>query len=634
MNKAAIAAIVAVAFVFVAVCTLGVIVCVKGLPFLRGQTSGYSPAVAQVSIPKDACEKSLVVFNFRPHGSGDTKYYAIGFARALADRTYCAPHHVTQQMSVGEISGALCRAKIDPGTPISDDLALKLAKRMGVNYAITGDVTINGSTADISVCVMDTRDPKQRCVSKISGDIAALPQLQTKAVQRIISAMEIKGEYPELQRPNFTKSETLKLYGQSYLTNSAQQTEALRWKAVDSDPGASFAVIRLLEYCNFGPSCCADLRNDKRLAGLLKSCQRDNSHIGLLRAMILCKESEYADAEKALRKVIESDHDMIWPHASMAYVAQLRQNGQLAVAEAKAASEAWPKNPIIHGILAESYFQLAASARHGHYYSQMGYANERTWRESCENSLKEAYAAIKLDPTFPEPWFCVMNSSLQLHRQQDRDRAYQELTRLTPTNPEVYTAYAFCFTPQWGGQDADQEQIFLRAEKAFPKGSYKPLYIRAMSMCDNTTSNGRVNGPWAGEILRLADEVSAKAGADSPDAVQVRFQAYELNRKRDDLLKLSEYAFKKWGGLQWQYRVGMGCALTYERTRNPATLERARQLFADYEKEIPFDPRGYIQTGWCLSFQGKRAEAKAQFLKALEIDPDNEVAREKLQYVQ
>lgn len=587
-----------------------------------------------VSIPKDASEKSLAVYNFRPHGSPDAKYYAIGFARALADRIYCAPHHVTQEITTSEVSASLCRTQKDIAAPVPDDLALRLAKEMGTNYVITGDMTVNGSTADISVCVTDTRDPKHKSVSKISGDIASLPQLQTKAVDLVISAMKIKGNFPDLQKPNFTKAETLKLYGQSFAAATAHQTEALRWKTVDTDPGASFPIIRLLEYYYFGPSSCADIKNNTRLTALLDNCRRDDSHIGLMRAVLLQKECKYADAERAVREVIKSDPEMLGAHADLAYIAELRQNGTLAVAEAKGASEAWPNNPSYHVVLAQSYSRLATNARHSHYITEIGYAKSQVWRECCENAMKEAYAAIKIDPDFSEAWFSVLNNGVQLSRYSDRDRAYQELVKLDPTNPNVYTSYAYCFSPQWGGHDADQAEIFDQAEKAFPKGSYMPIYIRAMSMCDNVTDNGRVNGPWAGEVLRLADEVSAKAGPESQDAAQVRFQAYELNRKRDDLIKVSEYAFKKWGGLQWQYRVGMGCAFTFEKKHDTAALERARQLFADYEKEVPFDPRGYIQVGWCLSHQGKPAEAKAQFLKALELDPNNAAAREKLQYVQ
>jgi hypothetical protein len=51
-------------------------------------------------------------------------------------------------------------------------------------------------------------------------------------------------------------------------------------------------------------------------------------------------------------------------------------------------------------------------------------------------------------------------------------------------------------------------------------------------------------------------------------------------------------------------------------------------------RELPNDVIGRLQWGWCLSHQGHRAEAKAQFLKGLELDPGNQILKEKLQYVQ
>ncbi len=80
--------------------------------------------------------------------------------------------------------------------------------------------------------------------------------------------------------------------------------------------------------------------------------------------------------------------------------------------------------------------------------------------------------------------------------------------------------------------------------------------------------------------------------------------------------------------------LGMSCAFRWEDLRDRPSLDRAFQLFSDYVKQIPYDPRGYIQRGWCLSHQGNPQEAKQMFLKALELDPGNERAIEKLRYVQ
>lgn len=61
---------------------------------------------------------------------------------------------------------------------------------------------------------------------------------------------------------------------------------------------------------------------------------------------------------------------------------------------------------------------------------------------------------------------------------------------------------------------------------------------------------------------------------------------------------------------------------------------RIAELLAVYVDEIPFSPYAHVQYGWCLSHQGKRAEAKEEFLEALRLDPENELAKEKMKYVQ
>jgi tetratricopeptide (TPR) repeat protein len=332
--------------------------------------------------------------------------------------------------------------------------------------------------------------------------------------------------------------------------------------------------------------------------------------------------------------VAKSDPGIIRAHTALAYVARLRQNGQLALSESQKAVAAWPNNACLHASLSEAYAQLASNARHGRYWADMSNSVRKTWQDNCEKSIDEAYIAVKLDPNCSDGWFSMLRNGLQLSNRSDMDEAYRQLTRMNPTNVDVYTSYAFCFSPQWGGSDSQQEQVFAQADKAFPRGSHKPLVVRALSLCYNSTGNGRIGSPYANEVLRLSDGVSRKAGDQSKDAIDVKAQAYEINRRRPEFLQVSKLAYEKWGGLTWQYRYGMGCAFAYEDRHDAAYLNKALELFSDYRTQVPYDPRGYIQVGWCLSHLGRRAEAKEQFLKALKLDPANESARKKLQYVQ
>ncbi|MEN6371171.1 MAG: tetratricopeptide repeat protein [Armatimonadota bacterium] len=614
---------------------------VKSLPELRGIFQPRQTAI-NVTLPKGKCLTSLAVFNFRPHGdNSDSKYYAAGFARAFADRIYCAPKHVTQQLSFNEINSAIDQSGKDHTKPVSDDFAAKLGKKLGLSYVITGDLTISGSNADISLCVIDTANPGTKQIHKISGNPADLPEMQSKLVKMAISDMKIKPDpvyAKELLQPNFTKPQVIKLYGRSILS-TFKECETLRWQAVNEDPQASFPVIRLLEYYYYGPSSCAELRNSKKLAQITTKSSAvfaDNSQMEILRGLLLAKQCKYQEAESYLKNAVNNDPGIYRSHTALAYVANLRKNDQLAISESKKAVGLWPNNPYLHALLAESYNTAASNARHGHIHSEMTRDNEIKWSKYTWLSMQEASISVKLDPDCENGWFQVLDNSQQLGRDADMRRAYSELIRINPRNMQAYTSYAFCFSPQWGGSNAEQEKIFAQAEKAFPRGSYCPLIVRAQSLAYNYDRNGggSVGGRYANEVLQLADEVSQKAGNDCEDAMLLKCRAYVLNRRRADLLQLAESGFNKWGGLRWQYYYGMGLQFAYEDTCNSAYLKKAKVVFADYSKEVPFDPRGYIQTGWCLSHLGKTADAKAQFLKALKLDPTNESARKKLQYVQ
>ena len=592
-----------------------------------------------VTVPTGKCPSALAVFNFRPRGDADAKYYAIAFARALADKTYCSPKHVTQQVTTDEISAAICRAKREPMAAISDNVAIKLGKKLAVAYVVSGDFTLSGNKASISCVIADTASQTARQTLSVSGTLAELPALQSKLAVAVVSAMKIKtgtSVLAELKRPNFTNSKTLILYGRSCFAQP-KDCEALRWKTVEADPKAEFPVTHLLNFYKCGPSTCAELRRNSRLNQALSSSFSrfyGNSQIAILHGLLLAKKSRYKQAAAILQAVADNDPKMIRAHTALAYVGILRQDGQLALSESQKAALAWPNNAYLHAALSCAYSALAFDARHGHYSADMSPSVRRIWESNSEKSSDEARIAVKIDPDCSDGWFSVLDNGLQLSWRQDVNEAYKQLVRLEPTNVDVYTSYAFCFSPQWGGSDSEQEKVFAQAEKMFPRGSHKPLVVRALSLSSNFTANGRVGSPYGSEIQTLADEISRKIGAQSQDAITVRAQAYEINRRRPEFLQVSKLAYEKWGGLTWQYRYGMGCAFAYEDKMDNAYLRKALELFTDYRDQIPYDPRGYVQVGWCLSHLGRRAEAKAQFLKALQLDPANESAREKLKYVQ
>ena len=128
-------------------------------PMRQGaSTSTYQQV--NVQIPKESNKQTLAVFNLRPHGDANAKLYSIGFSRALADRLYCAPTGLTQQMTVNEISRQFGAMRLNMRKPIGDKDSIKCGKKMCVFWIVTGDMTLSGDHTKLTVNLINTHSGK------------------------------------------------------------------------------------------------------------------------------------------------------------------------------------------------------------------------------------------------------------------------------------------------------------------------------------------------------------------------------------------------------------------------------------------------------------------------------------------
>lgn len=594
------------------------------------QSSTYEQV--NVQIPKDVNKQTLAVFNFRPHGDVDAKLYSIGFARALADRLYCAPTGLTQQMTVAEISWQLGAMRLDTRKPVADDIAVKCGKGLYVSWVVTGDLTLTGGQAKLSVNLIDTRSGKT-ATYRADGAIDELPSLQTKLVAEIIKGMRLQptsDQLREVAKPNFSRPQTLELYGRSFfLTSDLKQCEALRWQALDGDPGASFAVLRLLEFFNYAGLTIPEMQSNKRFVALCDDIDNQypaNSHVMAMKGLLLVNQGEYADGEAVLRRLVKADPDFVRGHTALEYAARCRQNADLAVAEAQRFVELWPDNAYLHAALARAYDLVANNARRGHYHSDMTWAQRNLWQTNCQRTLEEAVTAIKMDRDCEEGWTQLLGVSLQFSRYGDRDKAYNELLRIDPKNLSAYKDYAVCFVPQWGGSDSDLERIYSRAEAVFGKESPEVYDLRASTMMCYVENRN--------DILPMVDEAIKRCKTPDGDLLLTKSELLLGVRRLEEAQVLAEEGVKKWNTPSWRFQLGRCYAMRYEIKHDAQALDKAAEIFKNHVHEVPYATNGYLQWGWCLSHQGHRADAKAQFLKGLELDPTNKMLNAKMKYVQ
>lgn len=599
-----------------------------------GVTGAPTYQDVQVTIPHESNPQTLAVFNFRPHGDADAKLYAVGFARALADRLYCAPTGLTQQMTVSEISCNLGAMGLDVRKPTGDAVAVKCGKRMYVSWIVTGDLTLAGGQAQLAVNLTDTHSGKTLAYAA-DGALGDLPSLQTKLASEIIKGMGLKPTEDQLRaaaQPNFSQAKSLALYGRSFLATDIKGSEALRWQAVDADPGALFPVLRLLEFYHYSGLTAPEMLSNKRFVALFDGVDRQfpaDSHVAAIKGLLLLDQGRYADAEALLRKLVEADPTFVRGHTALEYAASCRQDGDLAVAEAQRSVELWPDNACLHARLAGAYTLAANNARRGHYQSDMTWAKRNLWSTSCRRTLEEAATAVKMDRDCEEGWSNLLGVSLQLSRYKDRDTAYNELLRINPKNLSAYKDYAVCFIPQWGGSDADLQRIYSRAEAAFGKDSPDVYSLRASTMLCYPRE-GRDNEA----ILRNLDEAIKRCKTPDGDLLLTKSELLLGIRRLDEAQALAEQGVKEWNTPAWQFQLGRCYCIRYEDKGNWQALDKAAKIFKGHVKEVPFAVNGYLQWGWCLSHQGNTAEAKAQFLKGLELDPTNEMLNAKMKYVE
>jgi tetratricopeptide (TPR) repeat protein len=570
----------------------------------------------------DTTGRTLAVFNFKGTGGDEADLYAIGFARALSDRLFCAPTMVTQQLSVNYIYAALHRKDPHLYEAPTADAALQAGKRLGVKHIITGELIRSGEIARVVIRVVRTSDGKSAGEVTLSGSLSELPALQTQAASRLIKILGVEPtteQLAELAKPDFARPETLTLYGRSVIAKDDKERKRLRWEALDADPTSSFAALRLLEYSYFNMESSKDVAGDERLAELLQSVDTrfpGNSHIAVFKALLLAGQFHYKQAEEHLSRLVVRDPNCYLGHYAMAKVAAWRANGRLSIEETRLLVQLWPSNPWSH----IEYAHLLGDFRHG----------------TSRKQLQEALAATKLDPDIASAWYEVMDAAARLNKDRTRDRAFQEIVRIDPKDMWAYNEYARYFTRYWDNSPAKIREITSLADKALGKDSLDVTLIRAYAVQNNGAygeTGPRRPKNEKDELNRLLKIALAKA-PESEDVQLLAWQVSLVNQDREKVYEIAKRGFEKWGGEDWYRSLGRSCAFRYEDHQDRAALEDARKLFARYIEEIPYSSYGWTQLGWCLSHQGHRPEAKRAILRALEIDPDNRLAKEKLKYVQ
>ena len=599
-------------------------VCLLVAMAVIGGCKGARPPVRKINPPV-----TLAVFNFRWSGDPDAKYYAIGFARALGDRLYCAPTCLTNQPTAPAIEEKLAARKHFPKDPVSDELAIKVGKLLGVHYVVTGDFKLEGSQTSVSAHILDVTasSPKPQVLSQ-SGSLPDLPQCQVSFANDVGEALKLDARF----QPNFTNPKTLLLYGKSAYAKDYKTVESLRWQAVKGDPAALFPAIRLLSFYVYGPACGIDLIGNKKLNAFADDAARrypEDPHINRLIAWLLVKEYHYRKAEALLRSIIKRDPNTAMAIDNLACMAMDNWDSDLAVQQAKKLVALWPTSARAHEVLAQAYEAAANNARHARFYNEMSRKAEHTWRTNCEAAFGEASIAIKLDRDNYYAWDTILDMSRELGYGDYVDQAFQEKIRINPKNRRAYIDLAYSYAPKWGGSVSKQEEILKKADAVFGKDSVDAILVRESVMMLSLNPGENKDA----EALRMLDLVEKKTKQPNLGIMDNKYWIFLRQKRYDEAFEIAKKGFAIDPSPDWRLALAQAYQYRYQNNGDRQALDEAAKLMAVYVAEIPRATHAHNIYGWCLSHQGKVKEAREQFLTTLKLDPDNKTAKEKIQYV-
>lgn len=622
------------------VCLGGVVVVsalVLGLVVLRHLVAVSPPASSGYGLPGAPSEPSRPSLAVVAIADSAPLPLAVGFAQALADQLHCAPECLTQQYTDFEMDYILRGSGTHPRT-LSKEAAAKAAKSLGVDCLVAVRLRSAGGGLRLDAIILRTGSEGSSSSVQLAGTRAGLPKMQTDLAKRVVSALGLRltaEQIAGIGKPSFSAPAALEFYGSSRTARTMAEAESLRRRMLKADPGSIFANVQFVSLYARGPADCVDIQRAGAAAvlGRAEAQWPRNSLVRSLRAPLLARLYRYEQAQSVAMGLVRSDPDFAQAHADLSAVARRRRDTDLAVLEGQWYAALYPGNPFAHSALARAYLLTADNARRGHYHSKISWLTERKWRIAIDSCAREARTAVEQFPHCGPAWRTFIVAARELS-DPGIGRAFSEARQSDPNNLAAYVEYGFALSPQWGGSRKKQAQILNLARERFGSTSRQAQVVEAAlrqySYSAEHTLGGRYEEDtllpctWNDRIQRDLRQSTALAACRN----------YLIAKQRDDVYATAKAGFETWQSPIWRHLYGMGCSFRYEDQRDTNALYQARNLFAACAREVPFEPSHQIRWGWCLSHLGDREEAKARFLRALELDPQNDTAKQKLQYVQ
>lgn len=462
--------------------------------------------------------RTILVFPFENQSArSDLGWISEGIAEILSTRLAGPARYA---LGREERNGAYALLGIPPATPLTLASSFKVAETLGVDWAVTGNFSVEGRELVARAQLLDMRRLKLTPPLEVAGELADLVDLETRLAWRLLAAND----------PRFTVGK-------------------------EEDFRRHFPEVRLDAFENYIRGILAT--DDESRLRFLREADRlepTDHRAAFELGRIYFEQKDYADSAKWLRKLNESDEDYLEALFRLAVDEFFLGHPQAAEKAFEALAKEVPLNEVWNNL-------GVMKARRGH---------------SAE-ALSDFNRAYQGDPTDADFCFNLAACLWSLKRYEEADKFLEQGLRVSDDDAEAHSLRAVVLAKlgnsagqsrelQWladheGGPAADLPEDFSpqsRLKKDYDGRAFRLLSLAVRNsleerLAGETAANhGNVHlargqkfleeGRWAEAERELAEAISLIPGESQAHLVLA--QVYEAQGRHREAAAELETSLK------------------------------------------------------------------------------------------
>jgi tRNA A-37 threonylcarbamoyl transferase component Bud32/tetratricopeptide (TPR) repeat protein len=226
------------------------------LGYVAARTLGIGPAGTLLSSGLVGADDRFVLADFVNRTDDPT----VGASITEALRVDLGQSEVVKIVGERDVAAAIQRMTLPPGTPITDSIALDLARREGAKAVISGDITPLGTGYVLTARVLDastgaTQTAVRATANDMSKLLTALNDLSAQLRERIGESLRAIRASEPLEQVTTSSLDALRHYSAAARAGNASDWATARTEseaAIAADPKFALAYLRLSAALNNG----------------------------------------------------------------------------------------------------------------------------------------------------------------------------------------------------------------------------------------------------------------------------------------------------------------------------------------------------------------------------------------------